>query len=101
MYRKHPPVSGGKRTGTVRPGRASCFQATPEVSAAALACPVRVPSRSGGQGARLDGPDRRLIADMIADAGAERRPLGLFVCVRTVRALPLPVSCLDVENRLR
>jgi hypothetical protein len=59
MYRKHPPVSGGKRTGTVRPGRASCFQATPEVSAAALACPVRVPSRSGGQGARLDGPDRR------------------------------------------
>ena len=91
MYRKHPPVSGGKRTGTVRPGR-PCFQATPEVSAAALACPVRVPSRSGGQGARLDGPDRR------CGCGED---LGLFVCVRTVRALPLPVSCLDVENRLR
>ena len=58
MYRKH--ISARKWWKTNGHCAAwACFQATPEVSAAALACPVRVPSRSGGQGARLDGPDRR------------------------------------------
>ena len=91
MYRKHPPVSGGKRTGTVRPGRASRpLQRYRRLHSRALCVCL----------AAVEGKERGSTAQ-IADAGAERRPLGLFVCVRTVRALPLPVSCLDVENRLR
>ena len=95
MYRKHPPVSGGKRTGTVRPGRASRpLQRYRRLHSRALCVCL----------AAVEGKERGSTAQ-IADAGAEKT--WVYLCLSCVKLYSKSVTTTTsilprrVENRLR